>query len=100
MAEFVDTENQKMQRAEDESVKSGFDAFGHPVSNFRKECAVSHCKAMGMKDMEKITGLVGRMSEAIRRDKPYEAMEAGMAYLDLTGTYRLLAVLCTAEEPK
>jgi hypothetical protein len=33
----------------------------------------------------------------LERDKPYEAQAAGMKFLDLTGTYRLFAVLLTTD---
>jgi hypothetical protein len=53
---------------------------------------------MGLTDTLKAMNTIDRMCEAIRRDQPYQAMEAGMTHLDLTGTYRLLAVLLTAEK--
>lgn len=75
----------------------GMAAFGHAVPYYRREAGMQHCRAMGLTDTNKAMGTIDRMCEAIRRDNPYEAMAAGMTHLDLTGTYRLLAVLCTAE---
>lgn len=99
MAELIDTPEQVQQRAEDTSVAEGFEAFGKPVPIFRRDAALAHCRAMGLGDTAKATGMIQRMSDAIERDAPYAAMEAGMAYLDLTGTYRVMAVLCTHEPP-
>ncbi len=96
MAEFVDTKSQKEQRASDDLTADGMEAFGKPVPSYRKDAALQHCRQMGLTDTNKATGMINRMADAIQRDEPYEAMEAGTAYLDLTGTYRLLAVLCTA----
>jgi hypothetical protein len=39
---------------------------------------------------------VSSIANQLERDKPYEAQAAGMRFLDLTGTYRLMAVLLTA----
>lgn len=99
MAEFINSEKQKAQRASDELTADGMDAFGKPVPYYRRKAAEDHCKDMGLTDANKIMGMVQRACDAIERDKPYEAMEAITAYLDLTGAYRLLAVLCTAEAP-
>lgn len=100
MAEFINTKEQQSQRASDALTAEGMAAFGKPVPTYRAQEAFRHCRDMGLTDTNKATGLINRMIECIERDEPYKAMEAGMAYLDLTGTYRLLAVLCAAEEPK
>lgn len=96
MAEFINTTNQKEQRADDASCADGMNAFGKPVPMFRKIAAEQHCRDMGMDDTAKITGMISRVSEFIARDDPHRALEALMAYVDLTGAYRLLAVMCTA----
>jgi hypothetical protein len=98
MVEFKGQAQQEM-RASDELTAEGMAAFGHPVPYYRREAGMQHCKAMGL-DTNKAVATIDRMSEAIRRDEPYQAMQAGMAHLDLTGTYRLLAVLCCAKEGK
>jgi hypothetical protein len=100
MAEFIDNPEQQRQRASDALTADGMAAFGKPVPTFRKTAALMHCRELGLSDTNKATGMVNRMVDAIERDEPYAAMEAGTAYLDLTGTYRLLAVLCTAEEDR
>lgn len=97
MAQFLGKRRDEI-RKEDAAIADGFAAMGKPIPAFRKEAAYAHCKQMGLTDFAKATGVVSRMAEALERDKPYEAMEAGMAHLDLTGTYRLMAVLLTAEQ--
>lgn len=89
MAEFIGQEKPEMD--------DGFKAMGKPVPLFRKQAALDHCKAMGL-DGNEAWAVVGRVAEQLERDEPYEAMRLGMVYLDLTGTYRLMAVLLTAHE--
>lgn len=96
MAEFMGAKQLAM-RAADAKTASGFDAMGKPVPYYRRQAAMEHCRDMGLKNTGAAMATIDRMAEAISRDEPYQAMEAGMAHLDLTGTYRLLAVLCTAE---
>ena len=77
----------------------GFDAFGKPVSNYRKSAALRHLRAMVPDtNTEEATGCINRMVEAVERDDPYRAMEAARRTVDLTGAYRLLAVLLCAED--
>lgn len=75
----------------------GFDAMGKPVPYERRARAYKHCKAMGMTDHDHIMSAVESMANALERDEPYAAMSEGMRHLDLTGTYRLMAVLLTDE---
>lgn len=96
MAEFKGAKQAAM-RAEDKKAAYGFDAMGKPVPYYRRQAAMDHCKQMGLTDTNAAMATIDRMAEAISRDEPYQAMEAGMAHLDLIGTYRLMAVLCTAE---
>ncbi len=99
MAEFMNAKQEEMRKA-DKKTADGFEAFGKPVPYYRREAAMEHCRDMGLTDTNKAMATIDRMSQAIERDEPYQAMEAGMVHLDLTGTYRLLAVLCTAQNPK
>jgi len=73
----------------------GFNAFGKPVSVARRLHADEHLVAMGVTDTGIRFATIQSMANAIERDKPYEAMSEGMRTVDLTGTYRLIAVLCT-----
>lgn len=82
-----------------EGVRDGFGAMGHPVPLHRRTAALAHCKEVGLTNIEDAWACVGGMAEQLERDQPYEAQAVGMRYLDLTGTYRLMAVLLTTEEP-
>lgn len=74
---------------------SGFSAMGKPISEHRRQAAYDMCKEVGL-NTENRYSAVGEVANALERDKPYEAMQLGMKYLDLTGVYRLMAVLLTA----
>lgn len=97
-----ETEGQGMRLGPGVEVEgdSGFAAFGKPVPFYRRSAADAHMKAMGVTDAEARFTCIGAMSDAIARDDPHRAMQEAHKHLDVTGVYRLLAVLCTAEEPK
>lgn len=96
MAEFIGITG---ERSAVPGSGDGFDAMGKPIPSYRRQAAYAHCKDMGL-DAEASWSAVSGMADQLERDKPYEAMEAGMRWLDLTGTYRLMAVLLTAEKPR
>lgn len=75
---------------------SGFDAVGKPIPMERRSNALRHVREMcpGI-TTESATKLVGEVTDALERDQPYEAQECAMEWLDLTGTYRLMAALLT-----
>lgn len=86
---------------------SGFDAMGLPVPPERISEAYRHAKDMGLNTEDAFT-IVGYMADALERDDPHRALRSSSvgfkaekqpAPLDLTGRYRLLAVLCT-DPPK
>jgi hypothetical protein len=57
-----------------------------------------HRKEMGLTSA-RATECINTVSEQLQRDRPYEAMVAGMKFLDLTGIYRLFAaLLCAAQQ--
>jgi len=89
-AEFLRQESPFMSDA----LSDGFAAMGKPIPFHRKQAGYDFVKSIGVKDC---FGAVAAMSEQLERDKPYEAMAAGMRYLDLTGTYRLMAYLLTGD---
>lgn len=99
MAEFIGT---RVDPAPYTGGNDGFAAMGKPVPPHRKAEAMKHCKAMGLThNTEQLMTLIDGMSNKLERDDPYEAMRIGMKYLDLTGTYRLMAVLlCDPPKPK
>jgi hypothetical protein len=70
------------------------DNMGKPIPVSRKEWAYELLKEWGLTP-DTATGLISKMSEQLERDKPYEAMEACKDFVDLTGAYRLMAVLLT-----
>ncbi len=78
----------------------GFAAMGKPIPLYRQQAAYDACLSMGMTNRDQIHTLVSSMAQALERDKPYEAMQAGSRGLDLTGVYRLMAVLLTAAKPR
>lgn len=83
------------------SGESGFEAMGHAVPMFRKSAAETHLKQMGFSDAEQRFDIINVMANCIERDNTHAAME--QAYekgLDVTGVYRLLAVLLCEEQPK
>lgn len=81
--------------------QSGFAAMGHQVPMFRRAAAQEHLKDMGFTregDAELRHDIVQRMSIQIERDNSHAAMEVAFEMgLDVTGVYRLLAVLLSAE---
>lgn len=98
MAEFMN--QTRPTRMTKEGSGSGFDAMGKPVPLHRRTDALADCMRMGVTDIEDAWACVGGMAEQLERDQPYEAMAVGTRYLDLTGTYRLMAVLLTGDNPE
>lgn len=88
MAEFMN------QRVEPEM--TAFSKMGKPLPPKARSRAYDHCLAMGL-NSARAWECVQAVAEQLERDKPYEAMGAGMKFLDLTGYYRLMAVLLTTE---
>ena len=76
---------------------SGFAAMGKPVPQYRRQAAYEHLRQMGVEDPEKRWDCVTQMANKLERDEPMLAMEVGYRYVDVTGVYRLMAVLLTAE---
>jgi len=69
-----------------------FAMMGRTIPFSARQVGYEYCKAMGL-DSARSFECVGAVAEQLARDKPYEAQAAGMKFLDLTGTYRLFAVL-------
>jgi hypothetical protein len=73
-----------------------FNSFGQFVPYSRRQRAHDTVKQMIPElGTAESMALIDSVSESIRRDMPYEAMERARKNLDVTGCYRLLAVLCT-----
>jgi hypothetical protein len=75
-----------------EPVHDGFNAMGKPIPINRRRNAYKTCREIGINHGE-AWHCVNGMAEQLERDEPYHAIEIGMQYVDLTGCYRLLAVL-------
>lgn len=76
------------------TIRTGFDAMGHPVPESRKQAGYAWLRTMFTQ--EEATSLVNAVANKLERDQPYEAQkEARERGLDLTGVYRLMAVLLT-----
>jgi hypothetical protein len=74
---------------------TGFAAMGAPIPFSRRQAAYDCAKGMGVEADDCFT-LTDAMSQQLERDKPYEAQQTALKYVDLTGAYRLMAVLLTA----
>lgn len=95
MAEFL---NQVIPHG-DPATTDGFGNMGKPIPDFRKDEAYRTCRQEFGMDASKSMGTVQGCAQSLERDKPYEAMEAAMKYgVDLTGAYRLIAVLLVHQE--
>ena len=82
----------------DNAIPSGFEAMGEPVCDRRKSKALAHLRDMSPDlSTEREMEIVGSVSAAIERDEPYDAVAEAQDALDLTGAYRLLAVICAAD---
>jgi hypothetical protein len=76
---------------------SPFNNMGKPLSSKARQKAYDDCKRMRL-DSADAWACVGAVAEQLERDRPYAAQGAAMRYLDLTGAYRLMAVLLTSGE--
>lgn len=74
----------------------GFDAMGRPVPEKRRDNAYQWLRSIGV-GREKAWDTVETMAGHIERDHPHEALEAARKVVDITGAYRLLALLLTGE---
>jgi hypothetical protein len=69
-----------------------FNQMGKPIPFPVREEAYQLCKEWGLSNARAYECVSG-VCTMLERDKPYEAMAHGMKFVDLTGTYRLFAVL-------
>jgi len=67
--------------------------MGKPISNEKRQEAYELLGEFGVEGSGSRWDCVQMVSEQLERDKPYEAMEIAQKYIDLTGAYRLFAVL-------
>lgn len=71
---------------------SPFNMMGKPLPDAAREIAYKHCRDIGLSSA-RAWECVSSMANALERDEPYQAQAAGMRFLDLTGTYRVMAAL-------
>lgn len=90
MAEFL---NQAPAVSADMSLI--FNAMGKPIPPAARQAGFDACRQMGL-DTAHAWSATNGCAEQLERDKPYEALERAMLYLDLTGGYRLMAMILTA----
>lgn len=78
-----------------------FNNMGKPIPVSQKELGMKCLIDMGMTDKDKMVDCISTVCEQLERDKPFEAQQMAMKYIDLTGSYRLFAVLLSygEEEP-
>jgi hypothetical protein len=76
--------------------QSGFAAMGHSVPYYRKQAAYDLCREWGL-TQGLADAITSGMALQLERDKPHEAMEIARQGLELTGAYRLMAVLLSHE---
>ncbi|WOH61929.1 hypothetical protein [Bradyrhizobium sp. BWC-3-1] len=69
-----------------------FNAMGKPIPPDARQAGFDTCKAMGL-DSARAWECTSSTAEQLERDQPYKAQGAAMKFLDLTGSYRLMAAL-------
>lgn len=74
-----------------------FNAMGKPLHEEARSDAYTHCKAMGLSSARAWECVQG-VANCLERDEPYEAQKFGMKFLDLTGVYRIFAVLLARQQ--
>lgn len=73
-------------------------AMGHPIPSEGREAGYRACRAMGL-DAADAWELTGRVARLMEDDQPYEAEQVALASpLDVTGYYRLAAILLASVE--
>lgn len=73
----------------------GFNAMGKPISHKRRQTAYNTCREIGF-DKETAASIVNTIADSLERDEPFDAIERGLKNVDITGVYRIIAVLLTA----
>jgi hypothetical protein len=72
--------------------------MGKPIPPHRRTAAERHLTQMGISNAEERFRCVSAAAEKLERDQPHAAIQQAMRCVDLTGAYRLVAVLLTSEE--
>lgn len=77
------------------STPSGFNAFGHPVPTERQAAALDTAVEVFGQDAMLADPVIRAAARYTGLDQPDKALTVLRNITDLTGAYRLLAVLCT-----
>jgi len=73
-------------------MNSGFNAMGKKIPEDRKTSAIGFMQSLGITQPNDI---VSKVSKFLELDKPIEAQQESLKYIDLTATYMLFAYLLT-----
>jgi hypothetical protein len=92
-------EHLNQDKSHEPAYEDGMNNMGKPIPDYRREEAYRQCKEMGL-DSADAMACVSETAEQLERDKPYEAQGRAMKYIDLTGAYRIFAVLLIHQERK
>ena len=76
-----------------ESADDPMSYMGRPISFMARDMGLKHVRDMGITDTKIGMNCVNEVANFLERDEPFQAMNTGLKYLDLTGVYRLFAVL-------
>ena len=68
------------------------DMIGKPISFAAMEKGYEHCRRLGL-DQKLAYECTWSVAVLLSRNRPHDAMKAGLAHMDHSGTYRLLAIL-------
>ena len=72
-------------------------ALGKEIPAERRQRAYNWLRNEINLDQQDTYSVVSYISDSLERDQPYGAINEARKYLDLTGSYRLLAILLTDE---
>lgn len=73
--------------------KMSMNNMGKPINEARRHQAYIMLEDMGVKMKVNRYLCVREVANYLERDEPFSARKAALKYIDLTGTYRLLATL-------
>lgn len=74
----------------------GFNAMGKTIPQERKTNAYNELKQIGIDDNDIRMELVNSVVNELEKDNPFGAQQCALKHLDLTATYRLMAVLLSS----
>lgn len=87
-----------------EHCTSGWESFGKSIPASRMTCAYETLKEMiPTLETEVAFSIIGKMATHVEKDRPFqiigaiEGLDKDLALVDLTGRYRLLAILLSGK---